>query len=333
MALIETIIPLVTPIAETASRISTWTGLIAFLGLCALSLALYLANRKARLYLKAMDDPEHAEKWIGLLKPDVPFDARMTAEQIFELAKEQYALKKHRLGLRARFLTRTLYVVGFVTVFSIAIYGGAAYVQTVKPDTHVQKVTSDSLTPAERQVTQLQRAVKAVEAEYEKIHVYTEPTRSQAAGTLATKLRQTATSMEAVADAELRDTYRIIKNHYLLSAQYRRAVAHFILGNNAEVISSSKAAIAAGNKVLTELDTLRDTAGLEKKYAWMVADEMKERTQYYLAVALAVNAQAGGTHTHQEARAMLESIPIEYRNQHQPDVTNPHLKWALAQVN
>lgn len=194
-----------------------------------------------------------------------------------------------------------------------------------------QTTTTSKLTEAEQSVDALQDAILNVKGDYEAMLRNEGYARERAAEKVYSDSYKLAQQMANLSDANITMmSYQVRKYEYLILAYYMAATAS---NNRTEKIELSNRAIEAAVNSLDRLQKAKDLAASGNqfhvaKYQFLLKDLSYERIHWYYAVALAINAKAGGTHTSKEAYEVFARVPEAYRREFPPDA-NETLNWAV----
>jgi|GEM_PF-5495475 len=137
--------------------------------------------------------------------------------------------------------------------------------------------------------------------------------------------------MLAYDDREIRISEQVIKFEYAMLAFYMAATA---APEASQSQLLSKRAIACGDEALKRLKTIDADASRGDSVAkirqdWMSNDRTPDRTKYYRAIAMAINAKNGGEKSPRDVKEALDQISKNYLAENPPEKCNPFLTWAL----
>jgi hypothetical protein len=240
----------------------------------------------------------------------------LNAEQVFILAQKVLDNRAKRFRLVA--------IVSVVLAMILALSSILAYSLTRKP-------LPSPRTEAHEAVTSLQDQIGVEAGNYELMLKYEGPTRDHAALDVYNRASNLGHQLLNIADEKLSVTYQVQKYQHASHALYMAATA---AADQLDKQKLSEEAIFCAKNALQRLEYLKEQASTGDKQAierhqWMQNDHALERVTFYLAVAVAINARAGGESKIEQAIDLYNSIPGTYRTLYPP--SNPDLIWVLSQ--
>ncbi|MBW3622730.1 MAG: hypothetical protein KY468_04895 [Armatimonadetes bacterium] len=142
-----------------------------------------------------------------------------------------------------------------------------------------------------------------------------------------------ADQMLLVSDQQLDFGYEILKYSY---ATLPLIMAASVSTHSSEKKDWSDQAIISSKKALALLEHAKDMLKNSKDprglYKWILEDSAIDRTRYYLAIALAINAKENGDASVSQVLEVLNDITPNYKRMYPPASEDPHLEWALKQL-
>jgi len=299
----------------TGAKISTAIGLVGFVVACIFGYNAYRLHLET-VQLEQLPEEQRAQQIDEYLTRYGLSGEDFSTAQKFQLIERE---------MDQRFWMRIIYVGVGAVVFLVALVVVRREGKKAPPG------ETPGLKPSEKQVLEYQQDVLNLRGTFE-----ARERNPKAAEKVGREGKRLAELLGGIDDELLDDARKIVKHEYCGWALAMVARVYDLEKEKDKRVEHSDRAIASFRRALELMEKARNghrrgNADSTLIYEWITSDSQDlNRTRYLLALALAVNAQAGGSATREQVKAELEEISDHYLEEYPVESYEP-FRWALEE--
>jgi hypothetical protein len=294
-------------------KVSTAVGLVGFVVACIFSYNAYRLHLETTR-LEQLPEEQRAQQIDEYLTRYKLSGEDFSAEQKFQLIERE---------MDQRFWMRIIYVGAGAVVFLVALVVVRREGKKPTPG------GTPGFTPAEKQVLEYRQDILNLRGTFE-----ARERNPKAAEKVGREGKRLAELLGGIDDELLDEARKIVKYEYHGWAMAMVARVYDLDKEKAKRVEYSDRAIASFRRALELMEDARNghrrgDAQATQVYEWVTSDSQDlNRTRYLLALALAVNAQAGGEATREQVKAELDQVSDHYLENYPVAAYEP-FRWAL----